>query len=460
MKNIIRILFACLIFIPTWVTAQIPRTLSYQGILTDSTTGDGRNGQFSFSFRLYDTASGGTKLWEETKTLTVTNGLLSTLLGDTEPFGATVRFDKQYWMSIQVENEAELSPRIPLTSVGYSFRSLRADTANVSVASLADTTWQTNGSDIYRLNGKVGIGTMSPAKNVEIVGSSNPGLLITSTGEFGISGAAISLVSQGDDGWHIGTGDNLFGGHGGLGFRTFSAKTRMVITNGGSVGIGTTTPSNRLVVEGGNLLLNNRGVGNLMRPDNVGVAFQVGNGTNRSFGDFEFRNGRGDVVAMIVHGDTGNLDVIGRTKTGVLEITGGADLAEPFEISGPETLKLGSLVVIDPKNPGKLMQSTEPYDKRVAGVVSGAGGINPGLTLTQEGVLEGGQNVALSGRVYALATAVYGLIKPGDLLTTSDTPGHAMKATDKERWDGAIIGKAMSRLENGEGLVLVLVNLQ
>ena len=84
MKNTIRILFACLIIIPIWVSAQIPRTLSYQGVLTDSTTGDGRNGQFSFSFRLYDTASSGTKLWEETKTLTVTNGLLSTLLGDTD----------------------------------------------------------------------------------------------------------------------------------------------------------------------------------------------------------------------------------------------------------------------------------------------------------------------------------------------------------------------------------------
>jgi len=96
----------------------------------------------------------------------------------------------------------------------------------------------------------------------------------------------------------------------------------------------------------------------------------------------------------------------------------------------------------------------------VAGVVSGAGGINPGLTLTQEGVLEGGQNVALNGRVYALATAANGPIKPGDLLTTSDVPGHAMKATDNELSFGTVIGKAMSTLQEGEGLVLVLVNLQ
>jgi len=73
---------------------------------------------------------------------------------------------------------------------------------------------------------------------------------------------------------------------------------------------------------------------------------------------------------------------------------------------------------------------------------------------------QGGQNVALSGRVYALATAANGPIKPGDLLTTSDIPGHAMKAADFVRWQGAVIGKVMSALENGEGLVLVLVNLQ
>jgi len=51
-------------------------------------------------------------------------------------------------------------------------------------------------------------------------------------------------------------------------------------------------------------------------------------------------------------------------------------------------------------------------------------------------------------------------IKPGDLLTTSDTPGHAMKVTEHPRAQGAILGKAMSSLESGTGLVLVLVTLQ
>jgi len=110
--------------------------------------------------------------------------------------------------------------------------------------------------------------------------------------------------------------------------------------------------------------------------------------------------------------------------------------------------------------PGQLKLSTRAYDARVAGIVSGANGINPGIALHQEDALEGGENVALSGRVYVLADASGGVIEPGDLLTTSDTPGHAMKVTDHARAQGAILGKAMSSLNEGKGMVLVLVTLQ
>jgi hypothetical protein len=71
-----------------------------------------------------------------------------------------------------------------------------------------------------------------------------------------------------------------------------------------------------------------------------------------------------------------------------------------------------------------------------------------------------GENVALTGRVYVLADAAHGTIEPGDLLTTSDTPGHAMKVSDHAKAQGAILGKAMSELTHGKGMVLVLVTLQ
>ncbi|MDW8310319.1 MAG: hypothetical protein RMK20_13175, partial [Verrucomicrobiales bacterium] len=142
-----------------------------------------------------------------------------------------------------------------------------------------------------------------------------------------------------------------------------------------------------------------------------------------------------------------------------LEVRGGCDLAEPFTMSEAH-IPRGSVVVIDEDHPGQLKLSTHAYDTHVAGVVSGANGVKPGIALKQEGALDQGENVALSGRVYVHADAAYGAIRPGDLLTTSDTPGHAMKVSDPARAQGAVLGKAMTPLLEGQGTVLVLVTLQ
>ena len=90
----------------------------------------------------------------------------------------------------------------------------------------------------------------------------------------------------------------------------------------------------------------------------------------------------------------------------------------------------------------------------------GAGGVNHGIRMGQDGVLDGDTLVAMTGRVYVRCSAENGAITPGDLLTTAALEGHAMRATDGARSFGAVIGKAMSSLDEGTGLVLVLVNLQ
>jgi len=172
-------------------------------------------------------------------------------------------------------------------------------------------------------------------------------------------------------------------------------------------------------------------------------------------GVFSIKNSGGTTVFSV--------DEAGKATTKVLEILGGSDLSEQFDIRG---LKEGSVpspgmvVSIDPAKPGDLVISQEPYDKRVAGIISGAGGVQPGMLMGQEGSKANGANpVALTGRVYCWADAANGPIEPGDLLTTSDIPGHAMKVTDYTKAQGAVIGKAMSSLNKGKGLVLVLVSL-
>ena len=157
----------------------------------------------------------------------------------------------------------------------------------------------------------------------------------------------------------------------------------------------------------------------------------------------------------------GNTLTTGMTTTKSLKITGGADIAEPFKVGNKGSIKPGMVLSIDPDNTGELKLSEKAYDRCVAGIVSGAGGINTGMVMSQTEVREeDSQLVALTGRAYCYCDASENPIKPGDLLTTSGSPGYAMKVTDYANAPGAIIGKAMSALDSGKGLVLVLVALQ
>ena len=158
----------------------------------------------------------------------------------------------------------------------------------------------------------------------------------------------------------------------------------------------------------------------------------------------------------------GDVSGEGKITTQVLQITGGSDLSESFDVNAVhETLKPGMIVCIDSNNPGELVTSSKAYDRTVAGVISGAGGVKPGMLMGQKGSKADGEHpVALTGRVYCYVDADEGAVRPGDLITTSATPGHGMKVSDHAKAQGAIIGKAMTPLEKGRGLVLVLVSLQ
>jgi hypothetical protein len=194
------------------------------------------------------------------------------------------------------------------------------------------------------------------------------------------------------------------------------------------------------------------------------------------------RNGAGTAATVEIDGEVGvggggyialrnsaNSAVIvlnadnGTVSGQVIEITGGSDLSENFDVNGGlDELQPGMIVSIDPQNPGELVLCAKAYDKKVAGILSGAGGVKPGMRMGQRGsVADGKHPVALTGRVYCWIDAdAGGAIEPGDLITTSATLGHGMKASEHERASGAIIGKAMTSLHHGQGLVLILVSLQ
>ena len=245
---------------------------------------------------------------------------------------------------------------------------------------------------------------------------------------------------------------------------------KMTLTSAGNLGIGVATPQRPFVVGG----LQSPIIG-LKSPASRGslgwAMWETGNG---SYGIYEYTNSawssganrfvieRGGDVGIGTSNPTAKLHVIGTTRTSVLTITGGSDIAEPFEITNEDKsmVEAGSIVIIDENNPGKLKLSNSAYDQKVIGIISGANGVNAGMVLSQEEALGGGENVAISGRVYVKANANAGAIKPGDFLTTSDITGEAMKVTDFDKARGAIIGKAMTALDGKSGFVLVFVSLQ
>jgi hypothetical protein len=151
----------------------------------------------------------------------------------------------------------------------------------------------------------------------------------------------------------------------------------------------------------------------------------------------------------------GNLRLTSRT--GDIQLAN-ADCAEHFTVAGAEEIDPGTVMVLGPE--GVLRESSQAYDRRVAGVISGAGDYRPGIVLDSQGAQPDRMPVALVGKVFCKVDARYGPVEIGDLLTTSPTPGYAMKVADPAKAFGAVIGKALRPLDAGQELIPVLVALQ
>jgi hypothetical protein len=162
----------------------------------------------------------------------------------------------------------------------------------------------------------------------------------------------------------------------------------------------------------------------------------------------------------------GNVKVVGelyvqgnvRIAQGGDVILEGADCAEHFDIVDSPDITPGSVLVIG--KDGALEESSVAYDRKVAGVVSGAGRFKPGIVLDKREHDGNRRPIALAGKVFCKVDANFGPIEVGDLLTTSPTSGHAMKAADPRHAFGALLGKALGALPDGRGLIPVLVALQ
>ncbi len=290
-------------------------------------------------------------------------------------------------------------------------------------------------------NGNVGIGAF-PTTKLHVLNStpgfsaiygesaSGPGVYGKSTSSRGVFGESTSFIGV----WGKSTSNGGVLGESISGSGVYGQSAAASLTAAGVYGKGTASGS--IGVIGESNLGNAVGV--------YGVSASAG-----GFGGY-FRN-TGGGKSLIAEGTA---------SIGVLEIITGSDLAEKFEVEA--AAKPGLLVAIDPKHAGRLALARGAYNRRVAGIISGANNLSAGMVLPDLANAKTARAlpVALSGRVWVYCDATKKAIHPGDLLTTSATPGYAMKVMNYARAQGAIIGKAMTGLKAGKGLVLVLVSLQ
>jgi hypothetical protein len=191
----------------------------------------------------------------------------------------------------------------------------------------------------------------------------------------------------------------------------------------------------------------------------VSVKNTAGNETirmNGSAGDLTL-GGNGQDGDVVVRNAAGNDTIRMDGETGDIILVN-ADAAEHFDLAESVTAEPGMLMVLNQE--GKLEPSSQPYDSSVVGVVAGAGNYRPGIVLDHRDVPAARVPISVLGKVSCRVDAAYGSIEVGNLLTTSPTAGHAMKASDRSRAFGAVVGKALTPIREGVGLVDMLITLQ
>ena len=544
-------LLSILAFSSVGLHAQVPETISHQGLIDDP-DGNPLEGNVVLTFKIYDVDVDGTALWEEMQGVELENGFFSVDLGSVTPFD-TLGFTRPYWIGVTVNAGDELAPRLPLTSTPYSLAAAAlADGAlaagsNISLTRNNDNSIVVSATDVgagdgHSLDasdgdpvdavfvdeeGRVGIGRQdpSPTAAMSVDGPisftnrtqqdavDNPLLYIFETGTNNPTRHVIAH-SRNFRRWGLAyndTTDSFLLTAGGLVTGTFDLAS-------GRLGIRTDEPTSPLTVDGtiestsdgfkfpdgseqetsSKFTVNSIGNGNfeaflnrdedLTTPEVFGITAPIT--SNNGFGGMYMEtsgeglaSGRpfygyahnGAVKAWTDHQGTTNdwrLVIGSNTRFRVNGDTGdafadgsfnggGADLAELFEVENdPTSYEPGDVLVISTTSDRRVEQSSEAYSTLVAGVYA----TKPGVVLSEFGAAEAPDDHVPMGVVGVVPTKVTGEggpIRRGDLLVTSSTQGHAMKANPDKLGFGMMLGKALENFDrSGSGVIKVLVNVK
>jgi len=248
MKRIMILLMAGFLYLSQMAAGAVPQLLNFQGVLRDGSGDPVSDSTYSVTFRIYDAAAAGSILWSEVRSVATTDGLFTVQLGSITPVPDSLFFDTTRYLGITIPPDPEMTPRQRLTSTGYSFVSSQ---------------WTSNGSNLYRESGSVGLGITAPAVRLHagaigsegtptfiagtqiVAQATNPGTwahMAIIASSFGRARLNFGDASNDDQGM-VSYDNNVDA----MWFSTANSE-KLRITSAGNVGIGTNAPSSQLQV--------------------------------------------------------------------------------------------------------------------------------------------------------------------------------------------------------------------
>lgn len=190
------------------------------------------DGVYSVEFNIYAQASGGVTQWTETQNITTKNGYITASLGSVTPFGASVDWSEEQWLSMNINADGEMSPRMRITAVPLALQAVKADALTTAAGTItADNLAQlgqgavqdvSSATDVLRLN-QTGSGGLLQlqAAGLDILTVSNAGDLATARG---VTLGTSTLSTSGTIRWS------------GTDFEGYDGSGWVSLTNNGDVG--------------------------------------------------------------------------------------------------------------------------------------------------------------------------------------------------------------------------------
>ena len=459
-----------------WINASDGVAIPYPGRLNDADGHPVIDGKYTFAFDLYDSQTGGQSLWVEVQEgITVKDGLFSILLGSLNPLPRILLDGRELWLSTSVRGAGEvqftaLEPRQPLGTNSSTLLSAVTSGAacphdHVGEVWNANMPWSNaglrinnsaNGPALWGWNNGGGNGVRGDSWGSGIgvygEGENGPGVVGRSDSGYGVEGhsndglggvwaesiSGVGLFAHSDNNSSIyvdGAGQN--------GVHVASAGDHGIyVASAGWSGVAVWSAA------GPGMWVHSAGGDGILVDtaswDGVHVVGPVG-------GTYYGSGKKGDEDFAVLN--TGEV----RSKVGFA--TPANDYAVLMNVPGARSdYEPGDVLVISGDQGQSVELCASSYSPTVIGVYSASPGFLGGQSVTDQVDSTNSISVAIMGIASVKVSAENGPIKPGDLLVTSSTPGHAMRAD--EPVPGTILGKALGTLDSGVGMILVLLTLQ